>query len=926
MESYDDSPFGVFRANPQGVATYANPACREITGLSSGEFLGYGWLDVVHSADRRRVLNAWQEACAAGRALDISYRIVWPDGMRRHVRLRSRPPGPGGTTTGDYIAMVIDMTEQVVAERRLRRNNELLSAVLANIPCGVTVFDADGSLVLDNQKFRSLLSLPEDAGESVISDFGTLVPAAKGNSGQSYPDTNPTWAPGSNFDPAARMREEVQPDGRVLEVRDAPMPTGGIVTTYTDITQHKSVIETLQQAKAAAEQAAAAKEAFLATMSHEIRTPMNGVIGMTNILLETWLTPDQLEIVEVIRQSGESLLVVLNDILDYSKIESGQMELEWLPMRLQEVVDNSVCLVAPKAQEKDVALEVEVDAAIPPLILGDRTRLQQVLVNLISNAVKFTEKGRVRVTLKGAADASRRERGRGTGDMCKIIVCVEDTGIGVAADKLDSIFEPFVQGDSSTARRYGGTGLGLAIAKRLVEAMGGSIRMRSKPGVGTEIRFSFIAETAVPRSRAATSAHAPLWKRRVLLVRGRRSDAGVLVTQLRRWGMEVDSCHSPNEAASMLADGERFDLIAAATHHLNDTHGLAFVRGLRDRGMTVPVVLLSRAKDVKIADAALSAWVIPRSSTESELYDTLVTAVHCSGEFFLDDQPKSVFDESLAQIAPLRILVAEDNEINRKVILRMLAGFGYTAEVAHNGAEVIDAVKRRDYDLVFMDIQMPLVDGIEATRFIIQDASAKRRPRIVAMSANVMRGHVEAALTAGADQYIAKPFSASELRASLEQSSHRIQPRAQRKAAMQQSPSGLLSLERVRCHLQGDETGKFLRELTATFAATSQELLSRLAVAVRAKDTLEIRAIVHEYSGMCAVIGAERLTQLLLDLQKVARAGSMKGAALCVEQCQAVQRETIAALEAAGRNDGARVANATPMLLPHPGRRSRKEK
>lgn len=891
---FDESPFGVFRADGSGSATCANSLCSEIMGLSPEAFLGYGWMSAIHPEDRRQILKSWQGACAAGRPVDILCRVTTPRGERRYVRIRSRglatPEAPA-----EYLAVLADLTDQVVAERRLRRNNELLSAVLESIPCGVTVVDSDGSLVLDNQTFRSLLNLPEGASDRLISDFGTLALGSR-SPAQAYPDTGSSGAPGSDFDPVPQVREELQPDGRVFEVRDAPMPTGGIVTTYMDITQHKKIIDTLQQAKAAAEQAAAAKAAFLATMSHEIRTPMNGVIGMTNILLDTRLTPDQREIAETIRKSGESLLVVINDILDYSRIEAGQMEMERLPLRLQEVVDSSLRLLESNAREKRVALSVDVDADIPALILGDRTRLQQVLVNLISNAVKFTEQGEVRVVLRLLAFHPPRASVDGSGSRCEIGVCVEDTGVGISPSKLDSIFEPFVQGDSSTARRYGGTGLGLAIAKRLVQAMGGSIDIESEPGAGTKVCFSFLAEPAIPMSRVSASSHAPLWGKRVLVVLTGRSDAGVLLGQLKRWGMETDSCHSPAEALRMLSSGTRFDLVVTATHRLSGAGGPQFVRELRDNGVEVPIVLLSTGKITEAADPSLGAWTIPRSCTESAFYDSLVAALHCRGEpAFASEQPRSPFDGSLGHTSPLQILVAEDNEINRKVVLRMLAGFGYQADVAHDGAQVIEAVRQKDYDLVLMDIEMPVVDGLGATKFIVRNIPADRRPRIVAMSANVMREHVAAAMAAGADQYIEKPFAPSALRATLEQFALGA-PASESTRPPNLCPSNLLSPERIRCHLEVDGTGEFLRELTASFRTSSQELLSRLTTAVQAQDDVAVRTLVHEYSGMCAVIGAEQLSRLLLALKKISRSGNTMGAALLIEQCRSVQDQTVAAL------------------------------
>lgn len=441
---HDESFFGVLHADLTGSATYANPAWTEITGLSCDGSIGHGWLDAIHAADRPRVLEEWLTAAAARQLLDVTFRIVRQDGSHRYVRMRGRPAPEAFGARNRYVGVLLDTTEQVLAERRLRKNNELLSAVLENIPCGVTVYAADGGLILDNLKFRELLSLPQDAKAEVITDFGTLaVDNVKPTLG--YPDTADRWVPSTGFDPAPRVRQEIQPDGHVLEIRDAPMPTGGTVTTYTDVTEHSHIIETLQQAKAAAEQAAAAKASFLAAMSHEIRTPMNGVIGMTNVLLDTKLTPDQRELLQVIRQSGESLLVVINDILDYSKIDSGQMELEWLPFQLRDVIENSVRLLNTKAQEKRVPISARLAANLPRLVHGDSNRLQQVLVNLISNAVKFTEQGEIRVSVANAPSDASHFRCDATGDLLTLKVTVEDTGIGIPQEKLSTIFEPFVQ-------------------------------------------------------------------------------------------------------------------------------------------------------------------------------------------------------------------------------------------------------------------------------------------------------------------------------------------------------------------------------------------------------------------------------------------------------------------------------------------------
>lgn len=897
---YDHCPFGVFHTDLTGSATYANQHWLEITGRNRKELLGLEWLQAIHHGDRDRVLTTWRRAASTAAVAEVSFRIIRRDNARRYLRVRARP---GHATGGDkqdgcYVGVVLDVTEQVLAERRLRKNNQLLSAVLENLPCGVTVYSADGRLVLDNQQFRSLLALPEETPEGTITDFGTLAiqTDAHAQGTTAYPDTIPPSIPGVVLDSSPSVREEVQPDGRVLEVRDAPMRTGGSVRIYTDITPHRHAIETLQQAKTAAEQAADAKATFLATMSHEIRTPMNGVIGMTNVLLDTHLTADQREIIQVIQQSGESLLVVINDILDYSKIESGQMEMEWLPLKLQEVVDNSIRLVSAKAKEKGVSIAVDIDGSIPPLILGDRTRLQQVLVNLLSNAVKFTEHGHIRVSVTNSSGRSVHRSDAG-GDLCAVAVTIEDTGVGIPRDKLESIFEPFVQADSSTARRFGGTGLGLAIARRLVEAMGGSIQIESDLGVGTRVHFSFVAETAVPDSRTARG-EAPLWRKRALIVNGANSDAGRLLIQLSRWGMEHRSCIGLSEVLSLHAQKELFDVVVVATH-LANAQGQEFVSALRQANIASPVLLLSRRRGAEPAHLDPRAWSVPRTVTESALYDTLVNAMDYEDESAMPhSEPVPQFDATLARRKPLSILVAEDNEINRKVALRMLSEFGYHADTATDGIQVIEAVKERHYDLVLMDIQMPRMDGIQATQFIVKSLPAHQRPRVVAMSANVMQNDVHAAMAAGAAGYIGKPFPVLELRNALEEAADGKSLSCARSKRWQQPQFAVLSETKVRVLLRGDERGEFLGSLVAGFAKSSPALKSQLCSAIASKDSVAARATAHEYAGMCGVLGAEKLMNLLIEVRRCLIAGTWHKASLLTRGSETVQRETLAALHA----------------------------
>ena len=540
-------------------------------------------------------------------------------------------------------------------------------------------------------------------------------------------------------------------DGRLL----------GHVGTGHDVTQRLEHERSLREARAAAEQAAQAKAAFLATMSHEIRTPMNGVIGMTSLLLDTPLTEQQREYTEVIRQSGEGLLVVINDILDYSKIESGHMALEWLPFDLQDALESSIDILALKAREKRLDLLYLIEPDVPPWIQGDVSRLRQVLVNLISNALKFTERGEVFVSVRRTQDMA--------GGQVMLEFCVRDTGIGIAPDKLPRLFQPFSQGDSSISRRYGGTGLGLAISSRLVQAMGGRIWADSTPGVGTQ--FCFTVSTAPARAVAQPGrlGLTELRGRRVLLVDDNPTNLRIQGLQATRWGMHHQAAASAAQALELLAGGERFDVVITDMH-MPGMDGLEFARRLRALYPALPVVLLSSVNLRDPAEAGLFAAMLMKPARALMLFEALVRVMPPDGRATAAPTAPRVsqFDPGMAARLPLRILLAEDNEVNQKVALHILKGFGYQADVAANGIEVLEALQRRAYDLILMDVQMPEMDGLQATRAIVRNWPEGARPRIVAMSANAMREDTDEAIAAGMDDYIVKPVSVPALRAVLE--------------------------------------------------------------------------------------------------------------------------------------------------------------
>jgi CheY-like chemotaxis protein len=642
---------------------------------------------------------------------------------------------------------------------------------------------------------------------------------------------------------------------------------------------------------------------------------------MTSLLRDTDLDAEQRDFAETIRASGEALLTIINDILDFSKIEADKLELEDQPFDLRACMESTLDLLAAGAAEKGLDLAYQIDAETPEAVVGDVTRLRQIFVNLLSNAVKFTEHGEVVLSVTSEQVSSRGSDGAAGTHLLHF--AVRDTGIGIPPDRLDRLFRSFSQVDSSTTRRYGGTGLGLAISRRLSEMMGGAMWVESTPGEGSTFHFTIRAQAAPAPARAYLDDVQPeLQGKRVLIVDDNATNRRILSRQVESWDMQPRATALPMEALAWLRQGEHFD-IAILDMQMPEMDGLVLareIRNLRTPTAKLPLVMLTSLGRSEKEDPDLFAAFLNKPIKPSSLFDALVSIFTgqptrvVSRE--VNDDPG--FDAQMGKQWPLRILLAEDNATNQKLALRLLERMGYRADLAANGVEVLQALERQLYDVVLMDIQMPEMDGLEATRKLRRELPEARQPRVIAMTANAMQGDRETSLAAGMDYYLSKPIRIDELVEALSKTRPlATSPEAGEAAVLERGSkvrsvaSDVVDLATEAAVLDSKALenllsvlgGKFdyLVELIDSFLEDAPQLLAELNQYIESGDAAGVHRMAHSLKSNGADFGATTFSNLCKELEMMARSGAIDGAAELAARIAAEYAKVEAALAAVRR-------------------------
>ena len=888
-------PQCIFRKDLQGRFTFVNQRCCKSFGLPEEQVIGRSDFDLFPEEMAKKYQRDDQRILETGEVLETIEATPRPDGSKAHVHVIKTPTfDPQGKITGIQ-GCFWDVTSLKRLEEDLASHRDLLQGLLDHVPDRVFFKDPESRFVKCSRAFAVYLGLtdpdlavgktdfdffPQSQAQDFFNEEQQLIitgkPIINKVERQLGPDGQPTWSLVTK-----------------VPVRTKNGGVYGLIGISRDITDLKRTEEELSAARDVAVESTRLKSEFLANMSHEIRTPMNGIIGMIGLMQETRMSREQKEFADTIASSADALLTIINDILDFSKIEAGKLNVETIDFDLRSVVEESVEILATKAQSKKLELVAFIEEDAPVLLQGDPGRLRQVLTNLVGNAVKFTSAGEIVVSVTCAEKTETHARMRFE---------VRDTGIGIAQDVQTHIFQAFTQADGSMTRRYGGTGLGLAISKQLLHLMGGEIGVQSVPGKGSTFWFT------VPLPRQSAGSTTLIYKLNkgilstlpVLIVDDNATNRRILEHQTTGWKMIPRSVSSAAEALTVLREGAQQGRpwpLVVLDMQMPEMDGLTLAKSIKgdpliSAARIVMLTSLGQFLDARtILENGISACLI-KPIKQSQLLDCLARV---AAETTPSGSQSTVFHHRINRpaeapasvektVSALRILLAEDNIINQKVAIKQLQKLGFAADAVNNGQEAVDALKTGFYDLVLMDCQMPVLDGYDATRRIREEEKAGgifagRRHGIIAMTANAMKGDREDCLAAGMDDYVSKPIRPEELKTILQRwESVPLVNTEDPKAAGAFAGDTDAPVDLGRLNEISDENSESKRQLMSLYLNQTQERILQLTEAIKRSDAPETERIAHSCAEASATCGMQKITSLFIRLELQARTGLLNGA------------------------------------------------
>ncbi len=857
----------VIMIGPKGDISFWNSASGRLFGWSEEEALGKNLHALIapqryHAAQEQAFGHFMQtgEGGAVGRTLELS-------ALRRdRTEFPAEVSLSGVKVKGEWhgVGIVRDITERKRIEDELRESEGRVRTILESIQTGIVIVDEKTHMIVEcNPSAAEMIGLPrERINGHVCHNF--ICPAEVGRC--------PITDLGQPVDNAERIL--LRADGSqipILKTATRVKLSGRdcVLGCFVDISERKQAEKALREAKEAAEAATRIKAMFLANMSHEIRTPMNGVIGMTGLLLDTELTAEQRQYAETVESSAQALMAVINDILDFSKVEAGKLDIETLDFDLRAILDDMNDILAVRAQEKGLEYSCVYAPETPSLLRGDPGRLRQILTNLVGNAVKFTSEGEVVVHVALAEEA---------GDEVLLRFAVSDTGIGIPKEIVDSLFEAFTQADSSVSRRYGGTGLGLAISKQLAERMGGGIGVESAPGKGSTFWFTARCHRQPPAAVLPVDMPVMITDIRILVVDDNATNRFVLKEQLRSWRCRFDEAPDAMTALAMLRDAAAAKdpfVIAILDMQMPGMDGETLGRRITEDPalrQTLLVMLTSvgnRGDAARLQEIGFAGY-LTKPVKQSRLYDCLAEVLGRQTTQQDAHRRSVVTQYSVAEDRKhkIRILLAEDNTTNQLVALRILEKLGYHADAVANGLEAVTALATVPYDVVLMDVQMPEMDGFEATRHI-RDASTSVLDHdvpIVAMTAHAMKGDQERCLEAGMNDYVSKPVNPQELAEALgRQLGRKDQLRPAGKARTSASDSSSFDKKSALARVGGDEA--ILNEILGVFLEDALDQMELLDKALMNNDAEALRRQAHSLKGASGNVGALAVQRIASQIE-----------------------------------------------------------